>query len=476
MPSMPKLPSDFPGFGRSWAEKRLAQHVARTGASPSQDEVRSLSDWLSSLPTDRPKMVDKLHKLTWAQAIEAQTRWHEEMARRAGKRTSFGGAPDDVETVLDLGEGWRWVRVTTPEGLDFEGEAMGHCAGRGSYDDKTVYSLRGPDGMPHCTVQYDPDGKVVEQVKGRGNKEVVPRHHAAVRAFVDHLSPEDVYDAPLFGHLFLNEATWPNARLVSLRDFAELKNPTIVGDLNLDDCTSLVSLPDGLTVGGHLHLSGCASLVSLPDGLIVGRDLHLYDCTSLVSLPDALIVGGSLHLHGCTSLVSLPEGLIVGGSLNLSGCASLVSLPNGLSVGGSLNLSGCASLVSLPDGLTVGGRLSLHGCTSLVSLPEGLIVGGSLNLSGCASLVSLPDGLSVGGSLHLHGCTSLVSLPDELSVGDLNLDDCHVARLLAGWTDRRRKPVSLRLRVPRLPAGRTDRRRKPVSLPAARPSSPCRTD
>ena len=425
MPSTPVLPSDFPVFARSWAEKRLTQHVARTGASPSKEEVRFLSDWLSSLPTDRPKMVDKLHKLTWAQAMEAQTRWHEEMARRAGKRTSFGGAPDDVETVLDLGDGWRWVRVTTPEGLDFEGEAMGHCAGRGSYDDKTVYSLRGPDGMPHCTVQYDPDTRIVEQVKGRGNKEVVPRHHAAVRAFVYYLSPTYVRDAPLFGHVFLKEETWPKARLVSLRDFAAMKSPTIAGDLYLDDRSSLVSLPEGLTVGGNLHLSGCASLVSLPDGLTVAGYLHLYGCTSLVSLPEGLTVGGNLHLYGCTSLVSLADGLTVGRNLDLYDCPSLVSLPNGLTVGGCMDLRGCPSLVSLPDGLTVAGHLDLSGCASLVSLPNGLNVGGGLHLYDCTSLVSLPDGLTFAGDLRLSGCTSLVSLPDGLSVGrGLNLRGC----------------------------------------------------
>ena len=389
----------FPQYSRAWAEKRLAQHVARTGILPSKDEIRSLSDWLSSLPTDRPKMVDKLHKLTWLQAMEAQTRWHEEMARRAEKRTSFGGAPDDVETVLDLGDGWRWVRVTTPEGLGFEGEAMGHCVGRGSYDGATVYSLRGPDGLPHCTIEHDPKERVVEQVKGRGNGEVVPRHHAAVRTFVDHMSPERVRDAPLFGHVFLKEATWAKARLVPLRDFAEMEKPTFVGDLDLSDYPSLVSLPAGLTVGKHLNLQFCASLIFLPDGLTVGGNLHLRGCASLVSLPDGLTVGGNLHLRGCASLVSLLDGLTVGGYLNLTGCASLVSLLDGLTVGGYLNLTGCASLVSLPEGLTVGKDLDLSGCTSLVSLPDGLTVGKDLYLTGCASLVSLPNGLTVDGEI-----------------------------------------------------------------------------
>ncbi len=70
---------------------------------------------------------------------------------------------------------------------------------------------------------------------------------------------------------------------------------------------------------------------------------------------------GSLYLRGCTSLTSLPEGLTVGGSLDLGGCTSLTSLPDGLTVGGWLYLNGCTSLTSLPDGLTVGGWLYLNG-------------------------------------------------------------------------------------------------------------------
>ena len=79
---------------------------------------------------------------------------------------------------------------------------------------------------------------------------------------------------------------------------------------------------------------------------------------------------GNLYLRGCTSLTSLPEGLTVGGNLYLRGCTSLTSLPEGLTVGGNLDLSDCTSLTSLPEGLTVGGQLDLRGCTGLISLPN----------------------------------------------------------------------------------------------------------
>lgn len=72
-----------------------------------------------------------------------------------------------------------------------------------------------------------------------------------------------------------------------------------------------------------------------------------------------LIIKGPLNLEGCTNLTSLPEGLQVGEDLDLSGCTNLTSLPNGLQVGGDLSLSGCTNLTSLPYGLKVGGDLYL---------------------------------------------------------------------------------------------------------------------
>ena len=76
--------------------------------------------------------------------------------------------------------------------------------------------------------------------------------------------------------------------------------------------------------------------------------------------------GGSLDLEGCTGLTSLPDGLAVGGSLDLEGCTGLTSLPDGLAVSGNLYLRGCTGLTSLPEGLTVSGSLYLCGCNGIV--------------------------------------------------------------------------------------------------------------
>ncbi len=84
---------------------------------------------------------------------------------------------------------------------------------------------------------------------------------------------------------------------------------------------------------------------------------------------------GNLYLSGCTSLTSLPEGLTVGGSLYSWGMEVIMKLTleeckNRMDEYGNLYLSGCTSLTSLPEGLTVGGSLYLRGCTGLTGHEE----------------------------------------------------------------------------------------------------------
>jgi len=167
---------------------------------------------------------------------------------------------------------------------------------------------------------------------------------------------------------------------------------------------------------GNLDLESCTELTSLPAGMKVKGDLDLDKCIGLTSLPGGLEVNGYLALTGCTGLTGLPNGLKVGGGLILTDCTGLTGLPAGLEVNGYLRLNNCTGLTSLPNGLKVEGDLSLRGCTGLTSLPVGLEVEGLLNLTGCTGLISLPDGMKVGESLYMEGCTGLTSLPFDLVV------------------------------------------------------------
>ena len=76
------------------------------------------------------------------------------------------------------------------------------------------------------------------------------------------------------------------------------KNLTQVnGNLWLNECVNLKSLPNNLTVNGGLDLGGCTKITSLPSGLKVLGTLDLRH-TNFNELPPDLNVGHDLILYG----------------------------------------------------------------------------------------------------------------------------------------------------------------------------------
>ena len=154
-------------------------------------------------------------------------------------------------------------------------------------------------------------------------------------------------------------------------------------------------------VEGDLVLNNCTSLETLPENLKVGRNLHLIGCTALQTLGNNLKVGGNLYLEGCRALTTLPDNLTtVGGYLNLIDCTALTTLPGNLTtVGGYLNLGRCRALQTLPENLKVGRNLHLYYCEALTTLPENLSVGGNLDLSWCTALKVIPPSVICQGTI-----------------------------------------------------------------------------
>ena len=400
--------SCLPEWSRPWAEHRLAQ----ASYDISREQWGGLGDWLTTLPIERPKMPLKLHKLTMAQALEASVLWHTDMARQSERirvdQASFGGDPDAVQVLADGGQGWRWVRVTSPEGLDYEGNAMGHCVGRGGYDEgKTIISLRDKHNMPHCTIEWHEKKRIVKQVQGRANRSVADKYQENVGIFINGLEPLAVQNAGKFGHVFVK------GQLVYCN---KLPDGLTLQELDLSGCTALTQLPDGLTAK-YISIRRCTSLSNLPDGL-TAETLDILGCTGLTQLPDGL-TAKHLDIRGCTALTHLPERLNAE-TLYLNGCTSLRHLPDGLSAQ-YLTLSGCIALTQLPDGLNAQ-CIDLSGCTGITHLPDGLSAE-YIKLSDCTGLTHLPDGLIVE-ELDLKGCTGLTHLPDGLTAEYLDLWGC----------------------------------------------------
>jgi hypothetical protein len=393
------LPEDAP----AWLRRRWPDDGPYHRFAPDpglQNKVRRVADWIGAAlrhrdawlhrvdDRGRPKKLLKLGSLEQACGEADKAAMKARNPRPAGRPVRDGASE---ETVMALPEGFRIVRLTTPEALKAEGVDMGHCLGRAADDDDLAdgslrfFSLRDAGNRPHVTFEVDSPAHALLQCRGKGDKPPVSRYLPYVQAWIRreryHLG-----EGPKATGLI----EWDGA----YHDMAALpRDLYCLGDLDLSG-TGVAALPPGLKVNGSLDLSG-TRIAALPAGLKVGGDLVLKG-TAVTALPPGLVVGGDLDLSG-TVVAALPAGLRVGGDLVLQGTA-VTALPPGLVVGGNLDLRG-TGIAALPERLKVGGHLDLQG-TAVTALPERLKIGGYLDLRGSA-IAALPGGLRVGGNLYL---------------------------------------------------------------------------
>jgi hypothetical protein len=183
------LIKDMPEWAKEWANKR----ISNLGYVPSEEEVLYIKDYLVAYQYEDAKIIDKLYKMRWDDVLEKSLKWHEKLAEKRLKVYSFGGHADDINEVMSFSNGFKVVKVTSIKGLDFEGNAMGHCVGQGGYDDLdrvTIFSLRDKDNMPHATIEYIPQDKEVYQIQGRANGSVIKKYLPMLKSFLIHLEPK----------------------------------------------------------------------------------------------------------------------------------------------------------------------------------------------------------------------------------------------------------------------------------------------
>lgn len=169
----------FAGRVPEWASRGLQQndlHVVLVDDALRQ-QVEGVIDWLGSQDVHGVN----LGRMPFEVAMEKSVEWHRRLAHRTTTvATNQGG----TEVIRRYPNRYTWNRLLTPDALDHEGDQMGHCVGRGSYDDGVaagttqILSLRDPNGGSHVTVEIR--NRAIQQVKGRGNKVPVVKYRMAV--------------------------------------------------------------------------------------------------------------------------------------------------------------------------------------------------------------------------------------------------------------------------------------------------------
>ncbi len=119
---------------------------------------KQIDTFLNKNPSKKKEVIE-LGTKDYRALLSMLTKWEDEQrdVRRAG------------ETVLELPEGWKWVRLEGKDACDLEGGLMQHCGEAAG----TMYSLRDPQSKPHVTADVGEDNGIhhLIQCRGKQNKE-----------------------------------------------------------------------------------------------------------------------------------------------------------------------------------------------------------------------------------------------------------------------------------------------------------------
>jgi hypothetical protein len=160
---------DFPDWSQQWIQKKHNNlHV---------DYLILIKDYL--VANESEELKRKLFKMPLNDILNKSLDWHDKILKQSEIQKNIKGNSNDIRKIISFNDGYSWVSITSKEGLDFEGNAMGHCVGQGGYDNlqkNLIISLRDKSNMPHVTIQVNHDNKI-QQIQGKGNKPINKKYY-----------------------------------------------------------------------------------------------------------------------------------------------------------------------------------------------------------------------------------------------------------------------------------------------------------
>lgn len=264
---MTELFNSFPEWAREWAIKRWNEYHDKDNS-----HINEVRDWLWHLEDSQSLMKNKLYKITWIQAIEHQNKWHEMLKKQAEKRNSFEGNSQDVDFICHTNNDMTWFYIVSPDGLDYEGSAMGHCVGQGTYDsfENRIITLRDRHNMPHITMEYNEETKTVIQIKGRGNQEPALKYYPSIQDLFNAIKPQMGHNLPFY----IFSVNDDYKIVLNMNDCASIcgDNPAhIFYDIRSND-TALTNIPDKSVFHGNLF-AGEHDIQTIMDKQLSARTL-----------------------------------------------------------------------------------------------------------------------------------------------------------------------------------------------------------
>jgi hypothetical protein len=204
------------------------------------------------------------------------------------KNTNTQDGITGTKLIHTYSDGYKILQLLTPTALDYESEHMGHCVGKGGYDEKVksgktkIYSLRDNKNIHHATMEVTND--ILEQIKGKQNQPVVEKYRDYIATFINMNTFKEVNDIENIGMIKLDN------KVYTLKMLYEMKDIVVEGDVDLYNM-SLTKLPNFKSVGGDFYCNNnkLTSLEGCPT--YVGGDFWCNNNKVKLSRPEGIEIG-----------------------------------------------------------------------------------------------------------------------------------------------------------------------------------------
>lgn len=253
-----------------------------------------IMDWMKS--PEAASYLPRLDRVAVPTAIDLSNKWTVFLNKKNEKNLKKIQDLSGVELIYKFSNDYSVVKLQSDDSFKREGVLMGHCVGSySSRDDVQIYSLRDQNNEPHCTIEFNPYTKSIDQIKGKANLEVVPKYHKYVAEFLNqfHFESAYSYDLKNIASIYFGNYIFLNNEIPKVLEINK--------SLNIEK-TNFIHSFDKLTVNGTTTLSKNRRCQKLAKELIINGDLIIEEFHGLLKIADKLIVKGSIEITDCENL------------------------------------------------------------------------------------------------------------------------------------------------------------------------------
>ncbi len=391
-----RLPQDPPKWlsrkwdaQQQWHEWRASEELD-SQVSHIRDWIKGAivrdEDWLRHIDAQgRPEKLRRISSLD-----NAMSRANKAMRDGATDYVDIGDEPGAVRPLKDLEGGkYKLVQLCGLSALSREGALMGHCIGKGAFDDhlvndtRQILSIRDRKNMPHVTLEIDLAKNVLLQCRGKSDLPPVSKYMPMVQALIkDHQ-----YD--------LTELARNTGLVQQGGEYHDICNLprgfTHQGSWNLRH-TNIKTLPDDFTNEGHLYINK-TSLETLGENFTCHGDFDASG-TNLTEFPRGFVCSGAINIAR-TDIADIPDGFIAHGDFKAAH-TKISEIKDTSFFYSSVDLTG-TDVDFIHDGFICNGSLILDQ-TPIETLPRDMFIKGDLSLVD-TDITELPHDLVVEGCI-----------------------------------------------------------------------------